>query len=447
MVATGYGSVDRLAIDGSNAMTGPLVLATDPDAPSQAMTKNYGDNNYKTVVEYTSGAWPARPASAAVVEWIGPTAPPTGAGGSQNGDTWTNSTASGGSVMINTTAANILPNGTQAAGALGEAADGEHVHPSDLIDTTVQTANYTAAGGQFVLMNATAGTLTCTLPAAPPDKTRIGVKAWAIGTGYKVMVAAGGTDVFNAGPGQSVNLTLPSQAGTWQYDATMSPGAWVKQNGDIPLSSLINSTATALQPDGIEAAGSVGTVPDTGHVHPSALVSPATVSLVAWTMDPVTVAGNTGVLNPGVIFLITFWIGSPQTFTTIAYNVSTAGGTLTSTENFLGIYSIGATTASRVAVTSDQTTNFGTTGVREANFTSAYIGSAPGMYYAAVLCNGSTGVTLTGGSTAAPLANVNLSGGSLRLATYGTGETSLPTTLTLSSLLTTNITKPCCLIY
>ena len=48
---------------------------------------------------------------------------------------------------------------------------------------------------------------------------------------------------------------------------------------------------------------------------------------------------------------------------------------------------------------------------------------------------------------AAGLSNVNLSGGGLRLATYGTGQTALPGTLTLSSLLTTNITKPCAVIY
>jgi hypothetical protein len=445
-LVTVYGDANAVLLEGST-MTGPLYLSEDPAVPGQAMTKNYGDNNYKTVVEYTSGAWPARPASAAVVEWIGPTAPPTGAGGSQNGDTWTNSTASGGSVTIDTTAADIEPNGTQAAGAVGKAADSGHVHPSDLIDTTVQTANYTAAGGQFVLMNATSGTLTCTLPTAPPDKTRIGVKAWALGTGYKVTVAAGGTDVFNAGPGQSVNLTLPSQAGTWQYDATQSPGAWVKLYGDIPLSSLINSTAATIAAPGIQAAGASGVAADAAHVHPGLVVTPQNAGVVAWTMDPLGVAGNTGALNPGIIFLIAFWTGQAETFAAIAYNVSTAGGTLTSGENFAGIYSVGATTATRVAVTPDQTTNFGSTGVKTPNFTASYIGSAPGMYYAAFLCNGTTGVTLTGGSTAAALSNVNTSGGGMRLATYGTGQTTLPGTLTLSSLLTTNITKPCAVIY
>src|SRR5215831_18104713 len=45
-----------------------------------------------------------------------------------------------------------------------------------LIPTAVKTANYTAAARDLVLVDSTSGTITITLPSAPPDATVIGVR-------------------------------------------------------------------------------------------------------------------------------------------------------------------------------------------------------------------------------------------------------------------------------
>jgi len=48
----------------------------------------YGALDKLTLVQYTSGAWPARPSSATVVCWVGPSAPGIGGSGATGRDFW-----------------------------------------------------------------------------------------------------------------------------------------------------------------------------------------------------------------------------------------------------------------------------------------------------------------------------------------------------------------------
>lgn len=106
-----------------------------------------------------------------------------------------------------------------------------------LTPTAVKTANYTAAAGEFVPVDTTSGGVTVTLPNAPADKTRVGVKMVTQGGTNTVTVARGGTDVFNkAGGSTSLTLSLLMQDVVVQYAA--GPGIWYVQSDDMPLGGL-----------------------------------------------------------------------------------------------------------------------------------------------------------------------------------------------------------------
>lgn len=115
-----------------------------------------------------------------------------------------------------------------------------------LVPTAVKTANYTAAAGDFVLVDTTSGALTITLPTAPADKTRVGVKHIIQGGTNTVSVVCAGTDVFNkTGGDTTLLLSLVNQALNLQYIAASH--VWVVVADDIPLGST-DQRMVALRP-------------------------------------------------------------------------------------------------------------------------------------------------------------------------------------------------------
>lgn len=116
-----------------------------------------------------------------------------------------------------------------------------------LAPTAVKTANYTTAASEFVPVDTSAGSVTVTLPTAPADKTRIGVKMIAVSGTNTVTIARGGTDVFNkAGGSTSLSLSLLNQGAILQYAA--SSGIWYVQSTDVPLSALDARFAVIASP-------------------------------------------------------------------------------------------------------------------------------------------------------------------------------------------------------
>ncbi|MFA5003706.1 MAG: glycosyl hydrolase family 28-related protein [Candidatus Saccharimonadales bacterium] len=103
-----------------------------------------------------------------------------------------------------------------------------------LVPTAVKVANYAAAAGDLVPVDATGGPLTVSLPAGPTDKSRIAIKK-IDATTNAVTVTAGGSDVFDKAAGStSLGLLLQNQTVDLQY-ATGS-GVWYVVSNDLPLS-------------------------------------------------------------------------------------------------------------------------------------------------------------------------------------------------------------------
>lgn len=102
-----------------------------------------------------------------------------------------------------------------------------------LTTTATKTANYTAAAGEWVPVNSTAGAVTITLPTAPADGTRVAVQAVATGTN-PIVIVSGGADLIDQSvvpPGNAFGDTThyrinagrtPSdgQVAILKYDAT-----------------------------------------------------------------------------------------------------------------------------------------------------------------------------------------------------------------------------------
>jgi len=154
--------------------------------------------------------------------------------------------------------------------------------------------------------------------------------------------------------------------------------------------------------------------------------------LAAWAFDP-SVAAGTFLTTAGVLYLVKVILPAAQTITNGLVSVTTAGGTLTTAQNWIALYTA---TGTRVAVSADQTTAFASAGLITAAFTSPYAAAA-GAYYVGVLCNGSTAVTLASGSALKPgnvaIGNAGLATATSRYLTSGTGATVTPTSVTMAS--------------
>lgn len=142
-----------------------------------------------------------------------------------------------------------------------------------LSPVAVKTSAYTAGANEFVPCNTTSGSFIVTLPTAPSDKTRIGVKIVIQSSTNSVTIAAGGSDVFNkAGGSTTYALSFVNQGVLLQYNA--SAGIWYVQADNLPLSSLDTRYGY-----GIGTAGYVWTSGGSG-VQPS--YQPLTISAPAY---------------------------------------------------------------------------------------------------------------------------------------------------------------------
>lgn len=108
--------------------------------------------------------------------------------------------------------------------------------------TAVKTTTYTAAVGEFVPCDATAGGFTVTLPTAPADGAVITVKKTDSGSNT-VTVARGGSDVFNvSGGATSMSITKQDQAQRYVYRA--SGAIWYVLNHISNTDSRLSDTRT-----------------------------------------------------------------------------------------------------------------------------------------------------------------------------------------------------------
>lgn len=174
-------------------------------------------------------------------------------------------------------------------------------------------------------------------------------------------------------------------------------------------------------------------VPDTNYQYVTDL--PSGHGFIAWNFDPCSATGTNQALTSGSIYLARITPQVAATISSIGLAVVVAGTSLTSSQNLAAIYD---SSGNRVALTSDQTTAWGTTGFKTCSLTSSVSLTAGADYYVAVLSVGSTPITLARGPASLFAPNAGLSAASLRFALNGTSQTSLPTTRTLSSNTATN---------
>lgn len=159
--------------------------------------------------------------------------------------------------------------------------------------------------------------------------------------------------------------------------------------------------------------------------------TPAKHNLITWTQDPRTLRSTGDTLTGGVVYLAKLDIANRSTVVSnLLVGVITAGATLTSGQNFVGLYNSSGTL---LATSADQTTAWGTTGLKAAAITPQTL--AVGSYYVAILSNGTTKpVFATGaGHGQDSITNVGLTTATSAFLTSGTGLTALPASITLSA--------------
>lgn len=164
-----------------------------------------------------------------------------------------------------------------------------------------------------------------------------------------------------------------------------------------------------------------------------ALWVPADSGLLAAPFDPAACGSTGSAPTGGVVYVIAVPLRSATTITNIHAVIGVAGSGLTSGQCFFGLYNASGT---RLAVTADQATPWATAGNIKAALTAPYVASA-GTYYVAILANGTTrpqfAVGSTLGATFTP-GNVNLTAATARFGRGPGSQTSLPASITMSSL-------------
>lgn len=159
--------------------------------------------------------------------------------------------------------------------------------------------------------------------------------------------------------------------------------------------------------------------------------TPAKHNLITWTQDPRTLRSTGDTLTGGVVYLAKLDIANRSTVVSnLLVGVITAGATLTSGQNFVGLYNSSGTL---LATSADQTTAWATTGLKTAAITPQTL--AVGSYYVAILSNGTTKpVFATGaGHGQDSITNAGLTTATAAFLTSGAGLTALPASITLGS--------------
>lgn len=158
--------------------------------------------------------------------------------------------------------------------------------------------------------------------------------------------------------------------------------------------------------------------------------------LVSWSFDPSHIQGG----NPttaGTVYMIKIPVRHTTTINNLIATVTTAGATLTASQNFAGLYDV---SGNLLAQTADQATNWQSVGAKIMALTAPVV-VQPGFYYLALLANGTTPPQFARGQvTSASAPNVGLATSAGRYITTATAQTSLPATINMASLAATDST-------
>jgi len=149
---------------------------------------------------------------------------------------------------------------------------------------------------------------------------------------------------------------------------------------------------------------------------------------IAWTADPVTINGSTAPAASGTVYLSALYVSKSITATKLFWGVQTPGlGTPVAGQNFVGIYNSAGTLLQSVNVD-------GRTGTNTIFTETISVALTPGMYWIGFVFNATTlpGIIGPAGLLATAI-NFNDTASTSRWAVNGTGQTSLPATITPAS--------------
>lgn len=300
----------------------------------------------------------------------------------------------------------------------------ESAAPADGAQATLYQADVDAivagVGGDGVLYGC-----AVTAQGSPDNTVAVAAGAALVGNAYAA-VAAG-------------NVTMPSADGThpmWVLISVSSAGTKTATAGTAaaaPLLPAIPANHVALA--AVWWPASDTTVASSQITDKRAILPPLHgwepwgYGLRAWAYD-VAAAYDTSAPASGEINLIKVWNPIAQSVEYIDIIVRTAGSGLTSSQNYAGIYDM---TGARLGQTADQTTAWGSNGHKHMAISGGAITLPAGWCYVAILSNGTTRPALSRGIATAA-ANLGLGSGALRWATISSGQTSLPSSLTLSGM-------------
>jgi len=195
----------------------------------------------------------------------------------------------------------------------------------------------------------------------------------------------------------------------------------------------LDLTATDVQPNGIQSAGSTTLGADAGHIHPASTWIPSDNALLTVQGGDPGLITSTSILTAGTLYLVKLPVRAPLTITSLMFLVSTiAAGT--STTSFAGLYS---PSGSLLTGSSDIGTPLKSGGAQSLPLTTPQA-LTPGVtpfVWAALLVNfGTTQPTLfKGASMTNNVPNAGLTAATFRWATNGTGLSALPGSITPAS--------------
>lgn len=228
--------------------------------------------------------------------------------------------------------------------------------------TAVKTANYTASAGDLVPCDVSGGSFAVTFPTAPADGTNVMLKLVKnnAANSNTLTYNTAGSDVIDIASGAtSGTVTLPGRGKRFQYYAASH--IWYEISSDDQLSQF-----------------------DARYT--SGLFLPSDYGFLAWNFDPVKAYTAGTVLTAGEQYLELLPIRQATTITNVIFQINTAGATLTSGENFAGLFDH---TGALLSATADQSTVWTSTGTKVMALTTPQ-SVAAGMYYVGWFANGTT---------------------------------------------------------
>ena len=211
---------------------------------------------------------------------------------------------------------------------------------------------------------------------------------------------------------------LQGISSAWTWDG--AGAGTVKRHGCLGMTGDPNSQVAVSLPNLPYAWGPV----------------PQDQGLLAWNYDPLTAGSGTATISE-TLYLLAIQVREPLSVTNIVLNLTTVGGTLTSSESLVALFNSSGT---QIGVSADQSTAWGSggsTGAKTIPLASGPFAIPAGLYYVAILSVGSGTMPsflragLTGTASAADGGNATAA--TFRFAVNGTSATSMPSSLTLSS--------------